>query len=188
MSKKEKGGFCNETTKRQSLQPFTLVTVETEKEADIVLDQRNSIADFVSLGTICLCKSITGANDTTIKVAKFDFSNRLSGITAYLGPKELEIPHDAFITVACDYVQTIANYIGEKDYINNIILGPMASLALSMYMLGEDIGMGTEPHLGSMLRGILPQSWDMTDTIEAQRIAFNFIQKMFEVTVAPLGF
>lgn len=174
--------------KDMSLQPFTLVPVETEKEADLVFDERDSIADFVSLGTLCLYKFITGATDTTIKVAKSDFSERSSGITAYLGSKVIEVPHDSFITVACDCVSTIANYIGEKEYVNNMVLGPMASNALSMYMLGEDVGMGIEPHLSSMLRGILPQSWDMADTVEAQRIAFTFIQKMFEVTVAPFGF
>lgn len=168
-----------------SLQTFTLVTVETEKEADLVFNERDSIADFVSLGTICLYKSITGDTDTTVKIAKADFSKMESGMTAYVNNKVIPVPLDAFVSAACDCSEAITDYITEKKSANNMMLGLMVSQALSMYMLGEDIGMGTEPHLKSMLRGILPLEWDMTDTIEAQRVAFTLFQKMFEVVVAP---
>ncbi len=174
--------------KHISLQSFTLIPVDTEKEAELVLSPRDSIADFVSLGTLCLYKSITGDSETNIKVAKIDLSSWDSGITAYTNNKEISIPHDSFINIACELVKPIIDYIVEKPYINNMILGPMISTALSMYMLGEDIGMGNEPHLKSVLRGILPTSWDMTDSLEAQRVALNLIYKMFEIIVEPTEF
>lgn len=167
------------------LRDFSLIKV-TEKEAELVLSCNNTIIDFVALGTFCLYRSITGYDENFLKIATADFSNRDSGTTAYVGNEVISIPYDSFIIPACEYVTTIANHIAEKDCVNNMILGPMIQSALSLYAQGKDIGMGLEPHVSSMLRGILPIEWDINNTLEAQRVAYQLILKMFEILVMPV--
>lgn len=168
-----------------SLRQFTLVSVDDESIADIILDTRDTLADFLSLGSICLYKSIAGADNDEIKVAKVDLAQQDSGMTAYLGNEVHHIVKDSFMDTSCKYWETIANYIAERKCFNNMIIGPFASNAVSMHMIGKEIGVGMLPHFVFMVKDVLPTSWDMSNTIEAQKVVFDFAQKMYLAAVEP---
>lgn len=159
-----------------------------KKEPDLVLSQEDTIADYLSLGTFCLHRSITGFIGNTITVRKRDFSNESKEGTAFIGDRCVELPANPFSAVACKYIESIANYIAGQKYFNNMILGAELSMFLSLYCAGENVMFSPNPREEYNFSQLLPGHWDMTDTVEAQRVAFTLIEKAFEVCVEPFGF
>lgn len=172
-----------------TLRPYTTSRTLSWKKADIVMDShRDLLADYLSLGIVCLYKTITGVDKNIVKVAKRDYSTSDSGVTAYLEDKVIKIANDSLMDTACRYVAEIANFIAEREYINNMVLGPQLSMAVSLYLIGENCPMGIMEDSLSELGKILPSSWNMKDTVEAQKVAFALISRMFELTIIPFGF
>lgn len=168
-----------------TLQSYTLKPVILKQSSDIILDKRDNFTDFLSLGLICLYRSITNSDEQVIKIAKRTFQNESSGITAYINNQIIELPKDSFMSVACQYAETVANYIYNKKSINTMVLGPQISLFVSLYLYDNNISIGTKNNIYILLKKIIPNDYDMTNTIEAQRVVFELISKMLEIIIEP---
>ncbi len=170
-----------------TIKSFKTRRVIQTKNADLVLDKHSGLLDYISLGTYCLYRSLVNFPGDTIQIAKRDFSKYPSSATAFLGNRCLELPESSFSTVACRYVERIANQISGREHIGNIALGVELSMFLSLHCLGEKVLIGINKNEIFPLSEILPTSWDMKDTEQAQRLAFNLIKTVFEVCVEPFG-
>lgn len=165
---------------------FTIKPVFRKSSADVILGKNDDILDYISLGTVCLSKSLFGSESNVIKVAKHDFSKDAPACTAYLGRDSFPVPSNSFVKVSCDYYNDIANYIGDGKYINNMTLGPIVSMTLAICLMGKDSALGTEEHMLSLFTDMLPSHWDMSDTVAAQELAYDLVQKMFQIVVEPI--
>lgn len=158
------------------------------QKPELILSSEDSISDYLALGTYCLHRTLTPSLGNIIKVEKRDFTCDACEATAFIGDRCIELPANAFSSVACEYVEHIANFIAGQKYFGNMILGAELSMFLSLHLSGERVVFSPTPNESYSLEDLLPKSWDMTDTVKAQVVAFTLIKKAFEVCVEPFGF
>lgn len=168
-----------------TLKSYIVKPVILKKSADIILDKRESLADYLSLGLICLHRTIENSDEKIVNISKRDLSKESSGITAYLGNRAIVLKKDSFMDASCKYVKDIANYICGKECANNMILGPHISIALSVYLCDETFGIEIEENIRSIFEEVLPEKYDINDSLGAQRVAFNLVSKMIKIIIEP---
>ena len=176
-----------------SLQDIELKSFQIDRpilsqKPDLILSTEDSISDYLALGTYCLHRRLTNVLGNVIRVEKRDFSHDTSAVTAFIGNKCIELPTSAFSSVACKYVEHIANFIAGQKYFNNMILGVEISMFLSLHLAGERVVFSTAPGQAHSIKDLLPDTWDISDTVKAQEVAFTLIKKAFEVCIEPFGF
>lgn len=139
-----------------NLKNFKIVT--SNDKSDIILSTRKDITDFVALGFYCLYTTIKNPCKTKIKVSYHSISDEYK-------TECTSIANASFFCIATQ-VNEVFNYVYDEKVDN--MFGVQLVISLSLHTTGVK--------KLDKLSELLPEKFDIQDSISAQKLAITLIK------------